>query len=89
MYAHVGNTIGLEQLHLLQHEGSIYTEHFLFKGFCHKLRSNDMLSEMKLVIEQCGGPLTTLATLSIAFVVSPRLVPIFQALLLIYKLFIH
>uniref|UniRef100_A0A0X3PS99 Exportin-2 n=1 Tax=Schistocephalus solidus TaxID=70667 RepID=A0A0X3PS99_SCHSO len=76
-------------------QGLLYTAHSLFKRYRHEMRSNELFSEMKLVIQQFAEPLTTLATNLMNFVVGPnrindgpRLVNIFRALLFICKIFL-
>ncbi|KAH9278018.1 Exportin-2 [Echinococcus granulosus] len=76
-------------------QGLLYTAHSLFKRYRHEMRSNELFLEMKLVIGQFAGPLTTLTLNLMNLVVGPnrstngsQLVPIMHALLLVCKIFL-
>ncbi|KAM7539932.1 hypothetical protein Aperf_G00000045545 [Anoplocephala perfoliata] len=76
-------------------QGLLYTAHSLFKRYRHEMRSDELFTEMKLVIEQFALPLTTLTMNLMNLVVGPnrlrdgnQLVPIMRALLLVCKIFL-
>ncbi|VDL61902.1 unnamed protein product [Hymenolepis diminuta] len=76
-------------------QGLLYTAHSLFKRYRHEMRSDDLFTEMKLVIEQFAQPLTTLTINLMNLVVGPnrstdgnQLVPVMRALLLVCKIFL-
>ncbi|VDO10754.1 unnamed protein product [Rodentolepis nana] len=75
--------------------GLLYTAHSLFKRYRHEMRSDELFTEMKLVIEQFGQPLTTLTVNLMNLIVGPnrstdgnQLVPVIRALLLVCKIFL-
>ncbi|KAL5962870.1 Exportin-2 [Taenia solium] len=76
-------------------QGLLYTAHSLFKRYRHEMRSDELFSEMKLVIGQFAEPLTTLTVNLMNLVVGPnrltnggQLVPVMHALLLVCKIFL-
>ncbi|KER20643.1 hypothetical protein T265_15265, partial [Opisthorchis viverrini] len=75
--------------------GVLQTAHTLFKRYRHECAGNDLFREMKTVIGQFGAPMTELAKSLLALVIGeqrltegPPLVPVFQCLLLVCKIFL-
>ncbi|TGZ45688.1 hypothetical protein CRM22_011168 [Opisthorchis felineus] len=75
--------------------GVLQTAHTLFKRYRHECAGNDLFREMKTVIGQFGAPMTELAKSLLALVIGEQrltegrpLVPVFQCLLLVCKIFL-